>query len=176
MSGANKGIARAEVAVRWDPSPSGSAPTDVDIVAGVYRKDDPFGAPVYVVHAGSRAPDGTITLSRESKTGQGFGFDEVMGFEFDRMSADYGRVVVGVAVQQRDGRKTLGTVVGGKVRVAEGYTQLAEETFAGVHDSTAATVAEFARDGSGAWAFAPALRGFDADPETFARVMGERPA
>ncbi|MDT0344988.1 TerD family protein [Streptomyces litchfieldiae] len=176
MSGPSKGLGKVEVQVRWDPSPSGRPATDLDIIAGTYRADDPFGDPVYLVHFDSRSPDGTITLSRDSRTGQGFGYDEVMTLEFDRLAEVYGRVVVGVAIQQSGGRKTFADVAGAKVRVAEGYTELATDEFAGVAGSTAATVAQFIRNDSGAWSFAPAVRGYDAGPEEFARIMGAGPA
>ncbi|RBM14939.1 TerD family protein [Streptomyces sp. PT12] len=177
MSGASRGIARAEVMIKWDPSPAGEASRDVDIIAGVFRKDDPFGAPVYVVHPGRRSPDGTITVKRESRTGQGFGYDEVMAFEFDRMSSDYVRVVVGVAVQQAGGARTLGEAGNPRVRVVEGHDELVPERgLPEVAGALSATVGEFTRDGAGPWAFAASVRGFDADPEEFARVMGRRPA
>ncbi len=177
MSGPSKGIGKTDVQIKWDPSPSGAASHDLDIIAATYRTDDPHGAPVYLVHFDSRSPDGTITLSRDSTTGQGFGYDEVMTFEFERMAGTYGRVVVGVAIQQRGGRTTFGDVTGTRVRVAEGYTELAQDDFASVAGATAATVAEFTRDGSGGWAFRKAVRGFDVTgPEEFSRVMGAPPA
>jgi tellurium resistance protein TerD len=49
---------------------------------------------------------------------------------------------------------------------------LAAGDFGEVSGATAATVAEFRRRDSGAWDFQAALRGFDADPDTFARTMG----
>ncbi|ONK12555.1 TerD family protein [Streptomyces sp. MP131-18] len=177
MSGPSKGIEKADVQIKWDPSPSGAAAHDLDIIAATYRADDPHGAPVYLVHFDSRSPDGTITLSRDSTTGQGFGFDEIMSFEFERLAESYGRVVVGVVIQQRGGRTTFGDVAGTRVRVVEGYIELAEDDFASVAGATAATVAEFARDGSAGWAFRKDVRGFDVSgPEEFSRVMGAPPA
>jgi tellurium resistance protein TerD len=172
MSGPSRGIGRAEVSLKWDPSPSGETAIDLDIIAATYRADDPAGEPAYLVHFDSRSPDGTITLSRESKTGRGFGFDEVMAFEFDRLSDAYGRVVVGVVIQQRGEPRTFGQIGGTRIRVTEGYEELASDELAGVAGSTAATIAEFVRDESGEWGFRPLVRGFDADPEEFARLMG----
>ncbi|GAA3376509.1 TerD family protein [Streptomyces sannanensis] len=172
MSGLSKGFGKVEVALRWDPSPSGNPVHDLDLVAAVYPAAAPHGDPVQLVHAGSRSPDGTITLNRESRTGQGFGYDEVMTLELDRLSPAYTRVVVGVFIQQRAGRTTFGAIANSGIRIREGYTDLALHDFAGVPDSTAATVAEFTRDGSGEWRFRPALRGFDTDPADFARLMG----
>lgn len=102
MSGVRKGLAKVEIALRWDPSPAGTPANDLDILAAVYGAADPHGEPVYLVHFGSRAPDGTITLNRDSQTGQGFGFDEVMTLELTRMSSELGRVVVGVVIQDAD--------------------------------------------------------------------------
>lgn len=171
-----KSLAKVEIALRWDPSPAGTPAHDLDIIAAVYGAADLHGEPVHVVHFGSRSPDGTITLNRDSQTGQGFGFDEVMTLELNRMSPALGRVVVGVVIQDTGPRgartKTFAAIGGTGVRIREGYTDLAVADFAGVPAATAATVAEFTRDASGAWSLDAAVRGFDAGPEEFVRAMG----
>ncbi|WP_093798665.1 TerD family protein [Streptomyces sp. Wb2n-11] len=172
MGSLSKGVGKVEVTLRWDPSPMGEPPHDLDIIAATYAADDPYGSPVYVVHFDSRSPDGTITLNRDSRTGQGFGFDEVMTLELDRLAPAYARVVVGMAIQQGGGRKTFGDIPNTGFRIREGYTVLAESDFADVSASTAASVAEFTRDASGSWDFRPAVRGFDVDPDSFAGAMG----
>lgn len=176
MSSASKGIRRVEARLRWDPSPLGAPASDLDIIAGTYRKGALYGAPDYLVYFESRSPDGTIWLNRDSRTGQGLGFDEVMTLELDRLGEGYGRVVVGAAIQQRDGQMTFGQVANPGFQIVEGYAVLAEGDFAAVAGATAATLAEFVRDGSGAWSFHELVRGFDADPDTFARTMGGEPA
>ncbi|MDC2948992.1 TerD family protein [Streptomyces heilongjiangensis] len=172
LNGLNKGIRKVEVSLKWDPSPAGQPPTDLDIVAATYPAADPSGDPAYVVHFDSRSPDGTITLNRDSRTGQGFGWDEVMTVELNRLDSRYGRVVIGVAIQQEASPRTFGDVGKPALRIREDYTVLTEDDFASVRGSTAAVVAEFVRDGSGSWSFLPGLRGHDEDPATFARVMG----
>ncbi len=172
MNGLNKGIRKVEVAVKWDPSPSGEVSTDLDLVAATYLATETHSNPAYVVHFDSRSPDGTITLGRDSKTGQGFGWDEVMTVELNRLDSRYARVVVGVAIQQRTGRKSFVSVHNPALRIREGYTVLAEDDFGGVLGATAATVAEFVRDGSGEWSFHPGVHGYEEDPASFARVMG----
>ncbi|MGW3241951.1 TerD family protein [Streptomyces sp. NPDC001070] len=176
MSSVSKGLGRVEVRLKWDPSPIGAPASDLDIVAAAYGAADPHGAPAYLVHFDSRSPDGTITLNRDSKTGKGLGFDEVMTLELDRLSPAYGRVVVGIVVQQRDGRMTFGDIAGTGVSVVEGHTGLAVSDLGEVAAATAATVGEFRRGASGEWLFRPDLRGFDADPAAFAKVMGGRPS
>ncbi|MGW0855119.1 TerD family protein [Streptomyces sp. NPDC002690] len=171
-SNPNKDIEKVEVRLKWDPSELGEPPNDLDLIAGTYLADAPFGTPDYLVHHDSRSPDGTIILNRDSRTGQGLGFDEVMTLELDRLAERYVRVVVGVAIQQRDGLKTFGAVAGTGVQIREGYTELSEDDFSRVATATAAVVAEFTRDGSGVWTFHSALRGFDGDPGTFAAEMG----
>ena len=173
MSGLNKGTGKVEVRLRWDPSPLGSPASDLDIIAATYLASDPHGAPAYIVHFDSRAPDGTITLNRDSTTGKGLGSDEIMTFETDRLGDEYGWVVVGVVIQQRGGRMVFGDVTGTGVRVVEDrYTELAAEDFGGVADCTAAVIGEFVRGESGDWRFHPLMRGYDADPTTFAETMG----
>ncbi|MGW0390632.1 TerD family protein [Streptomyces sp. NPDC003042] len=174
MSGVRKSLAKVEIALRWDPSPAGTPANDLDIVAAVYGAADPYGEPVYLVHFGSRAPDGTITLTRDSRTGQGFGFDEVMILELDRLGPELGRVVVGVVIQDAGeaDRRTFATIGGAGLRIREGYNELAEIDFAGIADASAATVAEFLRDGSGGWSLDARPHGFDVDPQEYARVMG----
>ncbi|MGW7415030.1 TerD family protein [Streptomyces sp. NPDC054863] len=172
MSSFNKGIRKADVALKWDPNPLGAPAADLDIVAGVYRADDLYGEPAYLVHFGSRSPDGTITLHRDSKTGQGFGTDEQMTLELDRLSQEYGRAVLGVAIQQRDGRMEFGDIQSTHMRLSEGYTELLSNDFTTVERATAATVAEFVRDADGSWDLHETVRGFDADPEEFTRLMG----
>ncbi|NED08647.1 TerD family protein, partial [Streptomyces sp. SID6648] len=81
-----------------------------------------------------------------SKDGKGFGFDEVMTLELERLDARYARVVVGVAIQQRTEDRTFADVAHPGLRIREGYTDLATEDFGGVRGATAATVAEFVRD------------------------------
>ncbi|WP_432111609.1 TerD family protein [Streptomyces sp. YPW6] len=176
MSTPNKDIDKVEVRVKWDPSPHGEAPNDLDIIAATYPADDPYGAPSYLVHFDSRSPDGTITLNRDSRTGQGFGFDEVMTIELDRLAERYGRVVVGVAIQQREGHKTFGAIENTAMEIAEGYTKLAENDFSDVAWATAAVIGEFARDSAGLWGFRSAVRGYDGEPDTFAAAMGSRAA
>ncbi|KIZ14678.1 TerD family protein [Streptomyces natalensis] len=173
MSTFNKGIAKAEVTLKWDPSPLGAPDNDLDLIAATYTRDAPHGAPAYLVHFDSRfSPDGTINLNRDSRTGKGFGPDEIMTLELNRLSETYTRVVVGVVIQQGEGRKVFGEVENTAVLVHEGHTELTANDFAEVAQSTAATVAEFLRDETGEWRFHPVLRGFDADPNTFTGLMG----
>ncbi|MEU5598736.1 TerD family protein [Streptomyces sp. NPDC020298] len=172
MTGFSKGIRKAEVALKWDPSPVGQPPTDLDIVAAPFLAGDPHGAPAYVVHFDSRSPDGTIFLNRDSTDGKGFGWDEVMTLELDRIDTRYARVVVGVVIQQRIVDRTFVGVLNPAVRIREGYNVLAEDDFGSVLGATAATVAEFVRDESGGWNFHPGVHGFEDDPATFTRSMG----
>ncbi|MGW2524533.1 TerD family protein [Streptomyces sp. NPDC001617] len=172
VSGVGEGLAKAEVRLKWDPSPYGEPPRHLDIIAATYSADDPYGRPVYVVHYESRSPDGTINMSRHSETGMGFGFVEAMALEFDRMSSAYGRVVVGVAIHQDGGPRTFGDISNAGVVVLEGYRQLLADDFGGVADATAATVAEFTWDAAGAWEFRKMVRGFDSDPVLFTAEMG----
>ncbi|MEV5985590.1 TerD family protein [Streptomyces sp. NPDC052051] len=172
MSALNKGIQKVELALKWDPSPAGQPPTDLDIVAATYLATDPYGDPDYVVHFDSRSPDGTINLNRDSTDGKGFGWDEIMTLELYRLAGRYARVVCGVVIQQHMGRKTFVDVLNPGVRLREGYTVLAEDDFGGVLGSTATTVGEFVRDASGMWTFAPGLHGHDTDPAGFTRIMG----
>jgi tellurium resistance protein TerD len=169
----SKGIEKVELGLKWDPSPMGQAAVDLDIIAGTFRAAEPYGAPAYLVHFDSRSPDGTITLSRDSPTGQGFGYDEVMVFELGRLAPEYGRVVAGVVIQQRSGPVTFADVHGAEYRVAEGYTELLKSDFAAVAGCTAATVGEFVRGEDGRWRFQPVLRGFeDTGPTAFAALFG----
>ncbi|MFF8407405.1 TerD family protein [Streptomyces sp. NPDC014846] len=172
MTGFSKGIRKIEVALKWDPSPTGQPPTDLDIVAGTFESGDPYGAPAYLVHFDSRSPDGTIYLDRDSKDGKGFGWDEAMTLELDRLGERYARVVVGVVIQQQLAHRTFAGVLGPAMRIREGYTVLAEDDFGSVPDATAAVIAEFVRDGSGEWTFHAGVHGFDEDPAGFSRVMG----
>ncbi|MFF8321419.1 TerD family protein [Streptomyces bobili] len=172
MNGVNKGIRKVEMALKWDPSPAGEPPTDLDIVAGTYLADDPRGEPAYVVHFDSRSPDGTITLNRDSTDGKGFGWDEVMTIELDRLDARYARVVVGVVIQQRPAERTFVSVINPAFRIREAYTVLAEDDFGGVLGATAATVAEFVRDPADGWSLHDGVQGYEDDPATFTRIMG----
>jgi tellurium resistance protein TerD len=174
MSSLNKGIGKVEVRLKWDPNPLGEPPADLDIIAATYRADDPHGQPAYLVYFDGRSPDGTITLNRDSLTGQGLGYDEIMTLELDRLAPGYGRVVVGVVIQQNHGRLTFGQVAGTGFQVMEGHTALAEGDFGAVATSTAATVAEFTRDTAGDWHFHPGVHGYDGDPNSFAKSMGNR--
>ncbi|MFC4031342.1 TerD family protein [Streptomyces polygonati] len=172
MNSFNKGTGKVEVQLKWDPSPLGAPDTDLDIIAATYRAGDIHGAPAYLVYFDSRSPDGTITLNRDSRTGKGLGIDELMTLELERLSDAYGRVVVGVAIQQHAGRQVFGEVANPEFRIVEGYAELSEGDFHEVAASTAATIAEFTRNGSGKWDFREFVRGFDADPDSFARTMG----
>ncbi len=173
VNGLNKGISKVEVSVKWDPGATGEPAIDLDIVAATYLATDTQENPDYVVHFDSRSPDGTIYLNRDSKDGKGLGWDEVMTLELTRLNKRYTRVMVGVAIQQRTGRRTFVGVRNPALRIREGYTVLAEDDFGAVLGSTATTVAEFVRDDSGEWTFRPSFRGYDADPATFARIMGK---
>lgn len=172
MNGLGKGIRKVEIELRWDPSPAGEPPADLDLVAAPYPASDPYGDPAHVVHFDSRSPDGTIMLNRDSRDGKGFGYDEVMTLELDRLDERYGRVVVGVVIQQHRAPRTFSTVGNPGLRVREGHTVLAEEDFTGVPGATAARAGEFVRDGSGPWRFRPGVQGFEGDPAAFPRVMG----
>ena len=176
MTSLNKGTRKVEVKLKWDPSPLGAPASDLDIIAATYYANDPHGRPAYLVHFDSRSPDGTITLNRDSVNGKGLGWDEVMTLELDRLSPSYARVVVGVAIQQTGGRMTFDDIAHPASLIQTGYTELSKSDFSGVAGSTAATIAEFARHGSEEWEFHPAVRGFDADPEAFARLMGSGPS
>ncbi|MDH6145038.1 MULTISPECIES: TerD family protein [Kitasatospora] len=172
MSSLNKGLERVEVSLMWDPSPAGSVPHDLDLVAATYTEDAPPGAPAYLVHFDSRSPDGTITLSRDSRDGKGLGVDERLLLELDRLAHRYVRVVVGVAIQQHNGRLTFAGIAHPAVRIRNRHDELAAVDFTDVGEATAAKVAEFVRDDSGAWGFHSGVSGFDADPATFVTIMG----
>jgi tellurium resistance protein TerD len=176
VSSLRKGIEKVEVGLKWDPSPLGSPPHDLDLVAATYTSEDPHGSPAYLVHFDSRSPDGTINLNRDSRTGMGFGFDEVMTLELERLAPRYTRVLVGVAIQQGEqqaGRPTVfGDVANTAVRIREGYTDLSQHDLAAVDGSSATTIAEFTRGADGEWAFREMVRGFDGDLTAFAAAMG----
>lgn len=172
MSGDSQGVGKAEVRLKWDPSPWNQPPHHLDIIATTYSTHAPYGRPVYVVHFESRSPDGTINMSRHSQTGQGFGYVEVMTLELDRLASSFARVVVGVAIHQNSGPKTFGDISNAGVLVVDGYKELLKDNFAQVSGSTAMTVAEFTRGASGAWAFHEMVRGFDSDPVIFTAEMG----
>lgn len=172
MSIVSRGLTKVEVRLRWNPSPLGQVPRHLDIIAGTYAEADPWGPPVYVTHSDSRSPDGTITMTRHSQTGQGFGFVEAMVLELDRLATDYSRVVVGVAIHQKGVSRTFADMSDVGVVVIEGYRELFSDDFGAVTGSTAATVAEFVRDESGAWEMRAMIRGFDSDPAAFATEMG----
>jgi len=171
-NGLGSGLGKVEVRLRWDPSPYGEPARHLDIVAATYAVDDPYGRPEYVVHTESRSPDGTITMIRHSETGQGLGFVEVMELEFARLSSAYGRVVVGVAIHQNGGSRTFGDLSRAGVVVVESYREVLTEDFTRVAGATAATIAEFTRDASGAWRLRELVRGFDSNPEGFMAEMG----
>lgn len=172
-TGLNKGLDKIEVTLKWDPSPAGAPDHDLDLIAATYQADDPHGTPAYLVHFDSRlSPDGTITLNRDSRTGQGFGPDEAMSLELDRLAESYTRVLVGVLIQQHAGRVTFGDVANSSVHITEGESPLAENDFAALSGFTAATVAEFVRAETGEWTHRDTVQGFDADPEGFAERMG----
>ncbi|MGW8064294.1 TerD family protein [Streptomyces ziwulingensis] len=175
MNSGGQGVGKAEVRLKWDPSPWDEPPHHLDIIATTYAADSPFGRPAYVVHSDSRSPDGTINMSRHSQTGQGLGYVEVMTLELERLAPSFSRVVVGVAIHQDTGRKTFGALSNAGVLVVEGYEELLKVDFAQVSACTAATVAEFTRNASGAWEFHEMLRGFDSDPVLFAAEMGAAP-
>jgi tellurium resistance protein TerD len=174
VSGLNKGLGKVQITLKWDPSPLGVADDDLDVVAAVYSGADPYGTPSYLVHFGSRSPDGTITLNRDSRNGQGFGADEVMTLELERMTPAYTRVVVGVAIQQRSGRKTFGDIANAAYQILEGHVELAGDDFTTVSGATGARVAEFLRGESGDWRLHTGIRGFDADPQIFTALMGRQ--
>jgi tellurium resistance protein TerD len=177
MSGLSKGVERVEARLKWDPSRLGQPSSDLDLIAATYPRGDTAGDPAYLVHFDSRSPDGTIWLNRDSKTGMGLGFDEVMTLDLTRLGDGYGRVVVGVVIQQRAGRLEFGDVANTGYQIVEGYRALAEGDFSTVAHATAATIAEFTREPSSqAWTFHPLLRGFDADPDSFAGTMGRPPS
>ncbi|GGS30350.1 TerD-family protein [Streptomyces humidus] len=172
MSSGNKGPVKVEVRLKWDPSRFDQPPHHLDIIAATYSADAPYGPPVYVVHYDSRSPDGTINMSRHSRTGQGLGYVEAMTLELDRLAASFARVVVGVVIHQNTGPKTFGDLSNAGVLVVEGYRELLKDDFAQLAGSTAGTVAEFTRDASGTWEFHPMVRGFDSEPVAFAAEMG----
>jgi tellurium resistance protein TerD len=175
VSSVGEGLGKVEVRLKWDPSPFGEPPRHLDIVAATYLADDLHGRPVYVVHYDSRSPDGTINMTRHSQTGQGFGYVEVMVLECDRLAAAFGRVVVGVVIHQDGGRRTFGDIHNAGVLVVQRYTELLADDFTQVADSTATTVAEFVRNGSGEWEIHEMIRGSESDPMPFTLEMGSMP-
>ncbi|MFF7795788.1 TerD family protein [Streptomyces sp. NPDC007991] len=174
-SDVSKGIRKVEVAIKWNPSPAGQPPTALDLVAAAYTASDPYGDPAYAVHFDSRSPDSTMHLNRTSDDGAGFGWDEVMTLELDRLADSYARVVVGVVVKQHPVHRTFADVLNPALRIREGYTILGEDDFSGVLEATAVTVAEFVRDESGSWTFRAGIHGieaFDGGTASFTAVMG----
>ncbi|MFI9624534.1 TerD family protein [Streptomyces sp. NPDC052042] len=175
VNGIRRDVRKIEVALKWDPSPSGEPASHLDIVAATYLATAPYGDPSYVVHWDSRSPDGTIYLNRDSKDGKGLGWDEVMTLELDRLDSRYARVVVGVVIHQNACRRTFAGVLSRGLRLREGYNVLEEDDFSGVLEATAATVGEFVREDSGTWTFRPGIRGYDEEAAAFTRIMGHAP-
>ncbi|WP_329267870.1 TerD family protein [Streptomyces sp. NBC_01451] len=175
MGSESRKVAKAEVRLKWDPSPWNRPPHHLDIIAATYSSDALYGQPVYVVHFDSRSPDGTINMSRHSQTGQGLGYVEAMTLELDRLAPSFARVVVGVAIHQNNGPKTFGDLTNAGVLLLDGYEELLKDDFAHLSGSTAVTIAEFTRDTSGTWEFHQILRGFDSDPAVFTTEMGSTP-
>ncbi|WP_431037284.1 TerD family protein [Streptomyces sp. P6-2-1] len=174
MESLSKGLAKVEVALKWDPSPPGAPDMDLDLVAAVFTLDDPHGTPAYAVYFDHRAPDGTITLNRDSRTGQGLGFDEIMVLELNRLSEAYGRVAVGVVIQQNGGHRTFADVHQPGLRLREGYDELGTVDFAGLAGATGAVVAEFQRGDEGTWGYVPTVRGYDTElPDFLERLRGK---
>ncbi|MFJ5548368.1 TerD family protein [Streptomyces sp. NPDC093225] len=171
MTGIRKGLTKVEVALRWDPSPAGTPPHDLDLVAAVYDADAPHGPAAYLVHFANRSPDGTVTLDRDSRTGQGFGYDEVMTLELHRMDPRLRRVVIGVVIQGRDG-KTFADIPGTGIRIRADHTDLATDDLTTIPHATAATIAEFTRDDTGTWTLHAETRGHTTDPDHFPAAMG----
>ena len=96
-----------------------------------------------------------------------------MTLELDRLAATYARVVVGVAIQQHGGAEGVRRHREHRGPHPRGiHGPGAERLLRASPACTAATVAEFARDGSGAWSFREIVRGFDADPTSFAAADG----
>ncbi|NEC85351.1 TerD family protein [Streptomyces sp. SID12501] len=175
MNSDSQGVGKAEVRLKWDPSPWNQPPHHLDIIATTYSAEAPYGRPVYVVHFDSRSPDGTINMSRHSQTGQGLGYVEAMTLELNRLASSFARVVVGVAIHQNSGPKKFGDLSNAGVLVVEGYRELLKDDFAQLSGSTAATFAEFTRDASQDWEFREMVRGFDSDPVLFTAEMGSAP-
>ncbi|MFI1034702.1 TerD family protein [Streptomyces sp. NPDC020951] len=175
VSSGGKGPVKVDVRIKWDPSPLGQPPHHLDIIAATYSAEAPYGPPVYIVNYDSRSPDGTINMSRHSKTGLGLGYVEAMTLELDRLAPSIARVVVGVAIHQNTGPKTFGDISNAGVLVVEGYEELLKDDFAGLAGSTAGTVAEFTRGAAGMWEFHEAVQGFDSDPVLFSAEMGSAP-
>ena len=171
-SGRGKGLCKAEVRLKWDPSPLGQPPHHLDIITSTYSVDAPFGKPVYVVHYDSRSPDGTINMSRHSQTGQGFGYVEAVTLELDRLASSFARVVVGVAIHQNTGPKTFQDISNTGLLVLDGYAELLNDDLGRLSGATAGTVAEFVRNPVGNWEFHELFRGHDGDPVSFTLAMG----
>ncbi|MFE7649455.1 TerD family protein [Streptomyces phaeoluteigriseus] len=172
VSSNSQELRKAEIRLKWDPSPWDEPSHHLDIIATTYSADAPQGPPVYVVHFDSRSPDGTINMNRHSQTGQGLGYVEEMTLELDRLASSFARVVVGVVIHQNTGPKTFGDLTNAGVLVLDGYQELLKYDLAGVAGSTAATVAEFTRDTATTWTYRELIRGFDSDPVAFTAEMG----
>ncbi|MER6567043.1 TerD family protein [Streptomyces sp. NPDC001093] len=171
--GSGKGIGTAQALVRWDAAPLGASPHNLDLIAAVHATADPHGAPVQLVHFDRRSTDDTVYLNRDSRTGQGLGWDAVMTLELSRMPDTSGRVVIGASLQQAAGVPLyFGDVANPRAQITAGSKVLADQDFTEVAGSTAATLGEFLRDAAGLWTFRPLLRGFDTDPATFPQTMG----
>lgn len=82
-------------------------------------------------------------------------------------------MVVGVVIQQNPEHRTFVSVLNPGFRIREGYGVLAEDDFGGVLGATAATVGEFVRETADGWSFHPGVQGFEDDPATFTRIMGQ---
>ncbi|MFG2594495.1 TerD family protein [Streptomyces sp. NPDC048462] len=174
-SGNIKGLEKAEVRLKWDPSAWDRSPHHLDIITATYSADAPYGRPVYIVDYDSRSPDGTINMSRHSRTGQGFGYVEAVTLELVRLAPSFARVVVGVAIHQNTGPKTFGDLSNTGVLVLDGYTELLNDDFTRIAGCTAGTVAEFTRTPSGTWEFHEMVRGFQSDTAAFSLEMGSAP-
>lgn len=175
MESLSKGLTKVEVALKWDPSPHGAPAMDLDLVAAVFTLEDPHGAPAYVVHFDHRAPDGTINLNRDSRTGQGLGFDEIMVLELNRLSEAYGRVAIGVVIQQNGGHRTFADVHQPGIRLREGYDELGPVDFTSLAGATGAVVAEFQRGEEGPWGYRPTVRGYDTELPDFLQLLRGKP-
>ena len=151
MSTPNKGIGKVEVTLKWDPSPPGAPAHDLDIVAATYPANEPYGNPRI---RALRQP--LAGRHHQSQPGQQDGPRARLG----RGDDPGARPAVGrVRPRGRRGRhpaagrpKDLRRHSEPGVRIREGYTSGRGRLLLG-RRATAATVAEFVRDGSGGWEF-----------------------
>lgn len=92
------GLSKVKVGIGWDTNPSVGFDYDLDVTAVSTTEGDKSTLPEIVYYGNTSNPNGSITVSKDNRTGEGDGDDEFLTIDFTRVDPSIKEILIYVFI------------------------------------------------------------------------------